>query len=210
MRSIFSGRKPKKEAGTLGAVDKQYGSKPVVSDDDDRVLKHLKDEKDVLKFLNEYDVAKTNVETLSLLCGKHRRKYPNIWTNNVFNTYAERISKSQTPPTITTKTTNIRWKDEKNADGKQFGRLFNKHLIVKNGNFEKRFDNAKLSKDEMVYSQIGSHNQFEFFYPCRVVRCRDNDYYDLLFERSASSYVRKNVYRPDIRISLGGSLCRIL
>ena len=168
--------------------------------------------KDLVSFLKDFDMR--NVETFSFLCGKHRRKYPHLWTNKIFNTYADCIAKFSTTTKFnavpTAMTTKISWKDGKNSKGEQFGRLFNKHLIVNQGTFDTRFENAKLCKDAMVYSQIAAHDQFEFFYPCRVVRCREDDYYDLLFERSSSSYVRKNVYRPDIRIALDGSLCHIL
>ena len=80
---------------------------------------------------------------------------------------------------------------------------------MNHGPFDARFQNAKLSKNAMVYSQIADHDQFEFFYPCRVVRCREEDYY-ALFGVHHRPAVRKNVYRPDIRVALGGSLCHIL
>ena len=57
-------------------------------------------------------------------------------------------------------TTKSSWKDGKNSTGEQFGRLFNKHLIVNQGTFDTRFENAKLCKDAMVYSQIAAHDQF--------------------------------------------------
>ena len=211
MRRIFSSPRKRKEGGTLKAVDEQYGSNLIVDDGIVEKMMGVDSAKDLLKFLKGFDVK--NVETFSFLCGKHRRKYPKLWTNKVFNAYAERIAKfssSASPISSNLKAQKIVWKDAKNAKGERFGRLFNKHLIVNHGPFDARFQNAKLSKNAIVYSQIADHDQFEFFYPCRVVRCREEDYYDLLFGRSSSSYVRKNVYRPDIRVALGGSLCHIL
>ena len=211
MRRIFSSPRKRKEGGTLKAVDEQYGSKLIVDDGTVEKMMGVDSAKDLLTFLKGFDAK--NVETFSFLCGKHRRKFPKLWTNKIFDAYAERIAKyssSASSPISTLKAPKIVWKDAKNSKGERFGRLFNKHLIVNHGQFDARFQNAKLSKNAMVYSQIADHDQFEFFYPCRVVRCREEDYYDLLFERSSSSYVRKNVYRPDIRVALGGSLCHIL
>ena len=85
MKSIFKSRRKRKEGGTLKAVDEQYGSNLILNDQlIDRMMR-VDSSKDLIRFLKDFDMR--NVETFSFLCGKHRRKYPHLWTNKIFNIY---------------------------------------------------------------------------------------------------------------------------
>ena len=116
MRRIFSSPRKRKEGGTLKAVDEQYGSNLIVDDATIEKMMSVDSVKDLLKFLKGFDVKER--EAFSFFCrGKHRRKYPKLWTNKVFNAYAERVAKfsssASSPISSTLKdTTKIVWKGE--------------------------------------------------------------------------------------------------